>query len=190
MDLARLLEHIDDLSDDDRVRLKAAMGVIDLTKLDALSTDPVTGLLDRDGFRDAALALPPRVVHPSGHLQLVRVDFDRFTTYNARHGRATGDAALRAMADALRVVFRSTDIVGRVGGDDFAVLCMGTGTNVQFGSRIEDAFRSHAVAIPSISPSVATVRANSYASIDAALVASDAAVLQAMVKAAYKRVRG
>jgi diguanylate cyclase (GGDEF)-like protein len=49
------------------------------------------------------------------------IDFDGLKSINDEHGHATGDQALRLMADALRASTRTSDIVARLGGDEFLV---------------------------------------------------------------------
>ncbi|MDD4702285.1 MAG: diguanylate cyclase, partial [Desulfovibrio sp.] len=51
------------------------------------------------------------------------IDFDNFKSINDRFGHAVGDKAIYQMAQIIRCNFRSTDIVGRVGGDEFLVFC-------------------------------------------------------------------
>lgn len=83
-------------------------------------TDALTGLLNRRGF-DARLreALAAADAIGSGGA-LIYIDLDNFKQINDRHGHAQGDAALRAAAELLRRSFRAGDLVGRIGGDEFA----------------------------------------------------------------------
>jgi diguanylate cyclase (GGDEF)-like protein len=53
---------------------------------------------------------------------LVYLDLDEFKPVNDRHGHAAGDAVLKAIASALRRHVRASDVVARIGGDEFVVL--------------------------------------------------------------------
>jgi diguanylate cyclase (GGDEF)-like protein len=55
-------------------------------------------------------------------LALLYMDLDNFKVINDTHGHQTGDAVLRLVADATRSSVRGADVVGRMGGDEFAVL--------------------------------------------------------------------
>lgn len=55
-------------------------------------------------------------------LSVVMMDIDFFKQVNDLHGHATGDAVLHAVAQCCQSVVRTTDLVGRVGGEEFAVL--------------------------------------------------------------------
>ena len=86
--------------------------------------DSITGLGNRRAFdlhleREWALTLRDGV-----DSFVVIADIDRFKLLNDTCGHATGDDVLRAFAMALRVASRSTDIIARIGGDEFGVLLM------------------------------------------------------------------
>jgi diguanylate cyclase (GGDEF)-like protein len=55
-------------------------------------------------------------------MSVLMVDIDHFKSVNDRYGHAVGDEAIKAMADACLRGKRKSDIVGRVGGEEFAVL--------------------------------------------------------------------
>lgn len=92
-----------------------------LERLEGIAnTDALTGLSNRDAFlRQAAAALLSASGHPSA---LLIVDLDHFRRINDRHGRDIGDRALRLVAEALRDRQRSGDLIGRLGGEEFAML--------------------------------------------------------------------
>ena len=85
--------------------------------------DPLTGLLNRGGFTQVATRRLLRT-GDEDHT-LLYVDLDRFKRVNDTQGHAAGDTVLREVADRVRSVVRGTDLVGRIGGDEFVVLCGG-----------------------------------------------------------------
>lgn len=85
-------------------------------------TDPLTGLINRRAL-DRQLAVLKNSKKP---VALLLVDVDNFKTVNDVHGHAVGDQVLKKVAGLLAQSFRSTDRPARIGGDEFAVLLMGT----------------------------------------------------------------
>ena len=103
------------------------------------TTDPLTGLLNRNAFMShVQLALTSRTKASVG---LLFVDLDRFKAVNDTCGHDVGDEVLIHVARAIERVTRGGDIVARLGGDEFVVLCHGvdTGTIATVGSRVVDA---------------------------------------------------
>jgi diguanylate cyclase (GGDEF)-like protein len=88
-----------------------------------LSTiDSLTGLPNVRGFRGAlqvAAAIAARAKAKAAYLM---IDVDHFKRINDELGHAEGDRILAEVGRAIRSVLRRSDIVGRVGGDEFAVL--------------------------------------------------------------------
>lgn len=90
-------------------------------------TDPLTNLENRRGFEthlDRVLAAAQR--HDDTGV-LVYIDIDNFKMTNDEHGHDAGDAVLMRVADILRKNTRTSDVVARIGGDEFAVLLTHTG---------------------------------------------------------------
>ena len=87
------------------------------------STDSLTGLLNRRAF-DAVMAKEWKGAAQRGqHLALLMIDADYFKRLNDEHGHLAGDEALRWLAGILRMTLHGpSDIVGRFGGEEFAVL--------------------------------------------------------------------
>jgi diguanylate cyclase (GGDEF)-like protein len=91
-------------------------------------TDALTGVANVQAFYTLAateIARARRYRHP---FTIAFLDLDDFKTVNDRLGHSAGDAVLRTVARAIVSVMRASDIVARVGGDEFVVLLPETGT--------------------------------------------------------------
>jgi diguanylate cyclase (GGDEF)-like protein len=89
-------------------------------------TDGLTGCLNHRAFHEHLAVEIDRAVRHDRPLSLVVVDIDDFKSVNDTYGHPVGDEALVAVADALRSELRSGDVVGRVGGDEFAIILSDT----------------------------------------------------------------
>lgn len=115
--------------DGEPVRVVSIRDVTEVVRLrrnleDLARTDELTGLFNRRGFLalcERHLRLADR--HASGVLVLF-VDLDGLKRINDTHGHAAGDEAIVRVAIALKSTVRGTDVVGRVGGDEFAVAAL------------------------------------------------------------------
>jgi diguanylate cyclase (GGDEF)-like protein len=94
--------------------------------VDRSRTDRLTGLLTVDAFRGDAEAVLAHAGASEQPATLALVDIDGFRSLNARRGTAAGDAALRAVAARLRALTRVSDVLGRTGADELAVLMPAT----------------------------------------------------------------
>lgn len=97
--------------------------------------DGLTGILNRGGLENGCLRLWKQ--SPDHAFAFMIIDFDHFKDVNDTYGHMAGDAALKCLAQMLRRNFRSTDLVARVGGDEFAVF-------YAFNGEIEQAARKAA----------------------------------------------
>lgn len=88
-------------------------------------TDSLTRLLNRRAFESRARAICLKHDAPPSPLALVMFDLDHFKRVNDTYGHATGDRALQAIADLCRETWRRSDLVARIGGEEFAVLIEG-----------------------------------------------------------------
>jgi len=84
--------------------------------------DPLTGLRNRRLFEHDLRLQVARSRRYGEEAALMMIDLDDFKQVNRRHGQRVGDETLKAVARALTRRLRETDLVARVGGDEFAVL--------------------------------------------------------------------
>jgi diguanylate cyclase (GGDEF)-like protein len=93
-----------------------------LKALERLSrTDELTGLANRRAFEDEVQRRVASLERHDGAGSLMLLDLDHFKTLNDTLGHAAGDNALKALASKLQELKRETDLVARIGGDEFAV---------------------------------------------------------------------
>lgn len=86
------------------------------------TTDSLSGAFNRRHFTQCAeieIARARRYEHP---LSLLLLDIDHFKSINDNYGHHVGDEAIRAVADTCRAALRSSDYLGRMGGEEFAIL--------------------------------------------------------------------
>jgi diguanylate cyclase (GGDEF)-like protein len=115
--LATLLGEIDDLRGEVG-RLKRR-----LEESEALADqDPLTPLLNRRAFLRELGRVRTFSQRYGAPASLVYFDLDGFKSVNDRYGHAAGDAALAAVAERLLANVRQSDVVARMGGDEFAVI--------------------------------------------------------------------
>lgn len=107
------------------LELEAANRALDLQA----RTDALTGLLNRRGFETQmafAVALARRSSRP---LSLITVDVDHFKRVNDTYGHEAGDEVLRRLARTLESRLRGSDVVARLGGEEFVALLPDTDLN-------------------------------------------------------------
>ena len=118
------------------------------TKLAELSTqDELTGLLNRRGFFQIGLQQMKIAKRLKSDNYLVFLDIDNLKEVNDEHGHAAGDLLLQGVAAVLRGTLRESDVIGRIGGDEFAVLAMrskGLGER-SLMARIEEGIDGHRI---------------------------------------------
>ena len=90
------------------------------------TTDSLTGLLNRRAFESAFEREVSRAHRTRRSLSVVCFDLDHFKDHNDRHGHAAGDRVLRQFAALLYAHRRGSDIVARIGGEEFVLLLFDT----------------------------------------------------------------
>ncbi len=86
------------------------------------SVDGLTECLNHRAFHDALQMELDAAHRGSATFSLVLIDIDRFKDVNDTHGHVTGDRVLTDIGGLLRAAARATDAVGRIGGEEFALL--------------------------------------------------------------------
>ncbi len=89
------------------------------------TTDPLTGLSNYRHFHELLDLEVQRARRMRYAVGVLVMDLDHFKLVNDRHGHPAGDRTLQRVADLLRTSLRRTDVVGRVGGEEFAVILPG-----------------------------------------------------------------
>ncbi len=84
--------------------------------------DALTGVANRREFDERFDRALRRLHRASSPLALLCIDIDRFKAINDGHGHAAGDVVLKQFAARLQACVRDTDLVARIGGDEFAIL--------------------------------------------------------------------
>jgi diguanylate cyclase (GGDEF)-like protein len=91
----------------------------------AAATDLLTGMFNRRGFLDAAAQILARQRRRNEPVTLLMFDLDHFKSINDRFGHAIGDDALRLFAATASANMRASDVVARLGGEEFAAILPG-----------------------------------------------------------------
>jgi len=114
----------------------------------AAMTDHLTGLFNRRGFLDAADKLVASQRRSGQPVTVMMFDLDHFKSINDRFGHDVGDEALQAFAATASSNMRIHDVIGRLGGEEFAaILPGGTETALMVAERVRAAFETRGIEI-------------------------------------------
>jgi len=91
-----------------------------------MESDSLTGLLKHARFKERLALELERAAREGSVLSLGIIDLDHFKSVNDTHGHLVGDRVIRGLARALQKQLRRTDVIGRYGGEEFAVLLPNT----------------------------------------------------------------
>jgi diguanylate cyclase (GGDEF)-like protein len=154
----------------------------------AASTDPLTGLLNRRAFMEAAINLCARQEKIQGAVTLMMFDLDHFKSINDRFGHAVGDDTLRVFAASVSASMRVNDVIGRLGGEEFAaIVAADRDTAARIAERVRAGFEAVGVEISgheidaTVSIGTATAAADRHA-VDWLIVRADTALYAAKKK--------
>jgi len=123
--LLRTLLHAEERAEHARVEAERARVEAERAVAEA-ATDVLTGASSRRHWEEALVAEEHRCARYGHPACVIAVDLDGLKAENDAHGHRAGDLLLRAAAKALTEGSRATDLVARVGGDEFAVLAVNT----------------------------------------------------------------
>ncbi|WP_454725610.1 MULTISPECIES: GGDEF domain-containing protein [Cupriavidus] len=97
-------------------------------QLEVLSkTDQLTGVFNRRHLNEALGSALERARHDGSPFSIILIDVDRFKSVNDTHGHQAGDRVLVEMAVRILEAKRAADTLGRWGGEEFLLICAGTG---------------------------------------------------------------
>jgi diguanylate cyclase (GGDEF)-like protein len=117
----------------------------------AASIDPLTGLFNRRGFSELCGRMIEREAGVGRPVSVLLFDLDQFKSVNDRFGHPAGDEILKLFANVLLHALRVTDIVGRIGGEEFAALLpCSTEEAVVAAERVRTTFASAGVQIDDV----------------------------------------
>lgn len=150
----------------------------------AAMTDLLTGLFNRRAFLEAADRLIAQRARRSLPVSVLVFDLDKFKSINDRFGHAVGDEALRVFATAASANMRATDVIGRLGGEEFVAIIPGNAVDAAVvANRVRVAFQAVGVEISGhqigATVSVGVASALAPVELDDMLARADAALYRA-----------
>ncbi len=115
----------------------------------AALTDSLTGLANRGALMEQGSAALQAGLDAGRPVALVLFDLDRFKSVNDTFGHRAGDEVLKRFAASAQGCIRPTDVIGRVGGEEFVAVLAGAGTEAALGfaDRVRARFGGDSVAI-------------------------------------------
>ncbi|MBP1234023.1 diguanylate cyclase (GGDEF)-like protein [Arthrobacter sp. PvP102] len=157
--------------------------------------DGLTGLLNRAAFLDLASEELLRLRHTRALGTLVLADLDHFKAVNDTYGHAAGDAALQSFASACNETVRSTDLVGRYGGEEFIFLLPGVSPDraeaitAEINKQLEAVRGPDGSRMPTVSYGIAPIGKGT-SGLDELIATADAALYRAKSLGRNRTVRG
>lgn len=152
--------------DDDRVPIKAVGVIVDVDNekkqkqvlIEMAQKDALTGLYNKNTI-DAMVEERLRSRWGRSSNALMIIDVDHFKAINDTYGHLCGDAVLSDVASSIRAIFRSSDLVGRIGGDEFLVFLSDVGAREAVEKKAAEILEavSHVAPMPGAAPILCSV---------------------------------
>lgn len=127
-------------------RLKARLKEVE----NLADNDPLVPVLNRRAFTRELNKAVSYADRYNGQASLVYIDMNNFKAINDVHGHAAGDAAIKQVAETLNQNIRESDVVGRLGGDEFGVILAAAGDDAARvkAQALADAIAANPVYLP------------------------------------------
>jgi diguanylate cyclase (GGDEF)-like protein len=154
----------------------------------AANTDALTGVSTRRHFYERGEAMLAETKEHDASLALILFDLDGFKAINDTFGHGPGDEVLRIFGDAAKRTLRSSDLIGRLGGEEFAALLPGASVGAAYvaAERIRVAFATSCGNIDGkeirATVSAGIAQAHTASTLDSLMQASDLALYRAKMQ--------
>jgi diguanylate cyclase (GGDEF)-like protein len=151
-------------------------------------TDEVTGVATRRAVLEQAEASLQRCLTDDAPFSVAVFDLDRFKSINDRFGHAVGDAVLRRFGETVRTILRADDTLGRIGGEEFALLLPKTeiADAMEIAERVRAAFEADCKVLDGVAiggtVSVGVAAARRDSTVQSLLIAADAGLYEAKAR--------
>ncbi|MDF3808818.1 MULTISPECIES: GGDEF domain-containing protein [Rhodopseudomonas] len=150
----------------------------------AASVDPLTGMFNRRGFAEATSRMIAREAKAGRPVTVMIFDIDHFKSVNDRFGHPAGDEVLKMFSAIVTNTLRTTDLCGRIGGEEFAALLpCSIDEAVIAAERVRAAFETSGISVDdtpiTTTVSIGVASAAPLTELDVLLAAADTGLYQA-----------